>query len=90
MDFSEFLLSEEGTFSQDRGGYFLLNGFGKYVLKRRRIINEVFGEIRRQLESQPGDSVSIYLSGCRGMGKTSDLMLIAKELSSKGWEVYFF
>jgi len=43
-----------------------------------------------QLVLQPLNSTSVYLSGCRGMGKTCDLKLLAQYLKFKGWEVYWF
>ena len=33
---------------------------------------------------------SVYLAGCRGSGKTSLEMLLAKDFKAKGYEVYFF
>ena len=59
-------------------------------MNRQRILKEVFDAVHSQLESQPTNSPSVYLSGCRGMGKTSDLLLIARELKCRNWEVYFF
>jgi len=85
-----FRWTNEGKFAKDEGNYFPTDGFGKYVLKRQGVINEVFDAIHSQLHLQPFNSTSVYLSGCRGMGKTSDLMLIASDLKSKDWEVFFF
>jgi hypothetical protein len=70
--------------------YFLNNGFGKYVLKRQEVVKKVVDSIKLQRDVNKYNSPSVYLSGCRGMGKTSDLMLIARELTSTGSEVYFF
>ena len=53
-------------------------------------MGKVFAEIEKQLTNQPQRSTGVYLSGCRGMGKTCDLMLIAKAFQAKGWEVYWF
>jgi hypothetical protein len=43
-----------------------------------------------QLRLNPQNSTSVYLSGCRGMGKTINLKLLARHLTSTGWEVYWF
>mmetsp|Transcript_7687 Transcript_7687/g.10898 ORF Transcript_7687/g.10898 Transcript_7687/m.10898 type:complete len:469 (-) Transcript_7687:113-1519(-) len=85
-----FRWTNEGKFAKDEGNYFPIYGFGKYVFKRQGIIDEVFSAIDNQLELQPLNSTSVYLTGCRGSGKTSNLMLIARDLKSKNWEVYFF
>jgi hypothetical protein len=54
------------------------------------VVEKVFVEIKLQLVDEPAQSTGVYLSGCRGMGKTCDLMLIAKAFQAKGWEVYWF
>jgi len=64
--------------------------FGKYVLKRKRLLKEVSKAITQQREERGTASQSIYLSGYRGMGKSSLLMLIAKDLNRIGYEVYYF
>lgn len=50
----------------------------------------VQAEIDEHLQLNMGRSPSVYLSGCRGCGKTSLLMLLAKSFSEKGYKVYFF
>jgi hypothetical protein len=88
---SDFLWKEVGMFDQDaQQKHFRRDGFGRYVLKRQGVVSAILQTNQKQLTEEPANSTSIYLSGCRGMGKTCDLMLIARELTSKGWEVYWF
>jgi predicted AAA+ superfamily ATPase len=70
--------------------HFEFNGFGNYVLDRERVISAVHAEIKEQLTIEPGNSPSVYLYGCRGMGKTSLLHVLARDLKSKDWEVYWY
>lgn len=44
----------------------------------------------QQLRFSSGESTSVYLSGCKAIGKTCLLELVAKRLESEGWEVYWF
>lgn len=69
---------------------FPMSNFGQYVLTRDRVVRKVMEEVASQLALHPSDSPSVYLSGCRGSGKTSLLMLLAKFLKGEGFEVYFF
>lgn len=69
---------------------FPANHFGQYVLNRKRVMDSVHAEIDEHLQWNMGRSPSVYLSGCRGCGKTSLLMLLAKSFSEKGYKVYFF
>lgn len=66
------------------------NQFGQYVLTRERVMKKVKEAMASQLSLRPGASQSVYLSGCRGSGKTSLQMLLAKSLKAEGYEVYFF
>jgi len=66
------------------------NLLGQYVLKRDRVVKKVKDAMVSQLSLHPEASQSIYLSGCRGSGKTCLLMLIARSLKAEGYEVYFF
>ena len=87
---NEFLWSVENITEEEGQPYFIMNGFGKYVLDRKRLLTEVSDAVDFQLKEQPLNSASVYLSGCMGMGKTSDLILIAKYLKTKGYNIYFF
>jgi hypothetical protein len=61
--------------------------FGTYVLSRDRVVKK----IQDCLASQPQHLCrSVYLSGCRGSGKTALLMILAKVFKAEGYEVYFF
>ena len=62
-------------------------GVGKYILPRNNLIKLVMKEIDRQIQV---NAPSVYLSGCRGMGNTINLMLLARHLKESGYEVYFF
>lgn len=64
--------------------------FGQYVLTRDRVVKKVKEAIASQLARYPGEPQSVYLSGCRGSGKTSLQMLLAKSLQAEGYTVYFF
>lgn len=66
------------------------NKFGQYVLTRDRVVRKVMKEVALQLQQDPGEAPSVYVSGCRGSGKTNLLMLLAKAFKAKGYEVYFF
>lgn len=74
----------------DKGGLFIANGFGKWLLERRNVIERVEKARAEQLIDEPAGSTSVYLSGCRGMGKTCTLALLARHFSSQGWEVFWF
>ena len=74
----------------NQNSMFLDNQFGSYVLERERVVELVLHNYKLQRLKYPGTSPSVYLSGCRGMGKTCDLNLIARRLQSEGWEVYWF
>jgi hypothetical protein len=89
-DFSDFLWKDPAVISTKSNQYFCDTGFGNYRLRRDRVVENVFVEIDMQLDDQPARSTGVYLSGCRGMGKTCYLMLIAKAFQAKGWEVYWF
>eukprot|EP01033_Poteriospumella_lacustris_P012901 gene12901-9231_t len=52
-------------------------------------MDSVHAEIDEHLQLNMGRSPSVYVSGCRGCGKTSLLMLLAKSFSEKGYKVYF-
>ena len=83
---SDGVFAKGAQFSQ----HFELNGFGNYVLDRGRVISAVHEAIEEQLTTQPNRSTSVYLYGCRGMGKTSILHVLARDLESKDWEVYMY
>ena len=87
---SDFLWRDEELGKVAEHVHFRHDGFGKYVLKRTHVVNEVMKAVDSQLVVAPSNSTSVYLSGCRGMGKTCDLKLLAQYLKSKGWEVYWF
>jgi hypothetical protein len=89
-DISDFLWKGDAVTVAESNQYFCDTGFGNYRLRRDRVVENVFVEIELQLFHQPIRSTGVYLSGCRGMGKTCDLMLIAKAFQAKGWEVYWF
>lgn len=65
------------------------NQFGQYILKRERVLKKVKDEISTQ-QQWNDQTQSVYLAGCRGSGKTSLEMLLAKDFKAKGYEVYFF
>ena len=79
-------------YSKITGIMFPLNQFGQKVLNRRRVVNRVLNSIAKQPNSpvSKGMPQSIYISGCRGSGKTSLLMLLAEALTKEEYEVYFF
>ena len=86
-----FLWDKYEELTQEKqGAHFKFAEFGKYILSRKRVVNVVMAAMQEQLSYSPTESTGVYLSGCRGMGKTSDLHLIAHHLYSKGWEVYWF
>lgn len=87
---SQFQWSDENQYLKAEGLYFEEAFFGSFILNRRRIVEEVLDATRTQQLSLPKETTSVYLSGCRGMGKTCDLFLIARELKERGWEVFFF
>jgi len=66
--------------------------FGQYVLSRIRLIDLILKEIEQQKRKIHilNSGASIYMYGCRGMGKTSNLLLIGKALIENGYEVYYF
>jgi energy-coupling factor transporter ATP-binding protein EcfA2 len=66
------------------------NHFGQYVLTRDRVVKNIKEEIAIQLSLGLGGSQSVYLSGCRGSGKTSLLNLLARAFKAEDYEVYFF
>ena len=65
------------------------NQFGQYILKRERVLKNVKDEISSQ-QRWHDQTQSVYLSGCRGSGKTSLAILLAKDFKAEGYEVYFF
>lgn len=71
---------------------FTLNNLGSYILDRKRVTDEILNNIAEQqgMFDHYETGVSIYLHGCRGMGKTSVLMFMAKILKDQGYIVYFF
>lgn len=80
-----------GSFQHsDKGGLFNANGFGKWLLERRNVIERVEKARAEQLFDEPACSTSVYLSGCRGMGKTCTLALLARHFASQDWEVFWF
>ena len=85
----DFLWSDDWLGLQS-GSDFRVDGFGKYILNRTGVINEVMKAVDSQLLRHPSNSTGVYLSGCRGMGKTCDLKLLANYLKSVGWEVHWF
>jgi hypothetical protein len=70
--------------------HFTRNGFGGYTLDRKRVLDQVMKNIESQLALEPWNSTHVYLSGCRGMGKTNSLLLLARHLKAQGWEVFSF
>ena len=66
------------------------NQLGQYVLKRDRVVKKVKDAMVSQRTLRPEASQSVYLSGCRGSGKTSLLALLARSFKAEGYEVYFF
>lgn len=86
VNLTQFLWKETAPVSNH---LFPENQFGQYVLKRGRVINKIKKEMAAQLSCRSGTQ-SIYLSGCRGSGKTSLLLLLARSLKEDGYEVYFF
>jgi hypothetical protein len=70
--------------------FFLENQFGSIVLPRDRIFLLVSKYLQDQLALSKSSTHSIYLSGCRGTGKTSMLLLLCDFYSKKGYLVYFF
>lgn len=70
--------------------HFRLNGFGNYVLQRNKVIAAISAGVKGQLATGKDNSTGVFLSGCRGMGKTSLLHLVASDLKSNGYEVYFY
>lgn len=87
--FKHFLLKGGSLEKTELGPCFQQSGFGPYVLERKKVVNAVFNAIENQLKLDK-QSTGVYLSGCRGMGKTCDLRLIAEEFNAEGWEVYWF
>jgi hypothetical protein len=81
----EFLTS--GASSSE---HFQPDGFGNYILDRGRVISAVNAAVDEQLIWSPDDATSVYLHGCQGMGKTSLLHLLARDLKTKNWEVYWY
>ena len=78
---SDFLWRDEELGKVAEHVHFRHDGFGKYVLKRTHVVNEVMKAVDSQLVVAPSNSTSVYLSGCRGMGKTCDLKLRNNTLS---------
>jgi len=73
------------------GRMFPPNKFGSYILGRERILKKILDTVASQfVHDRLTLAQSIYLAGCRGMGKTNLLMLIADLLKRNGYEVYFF
>lgn len=87
VDLTRFLWKEPEPIANRM---FPKNQFGEYVLKRDRVMKKVKEAMASQLALDPGESTSVYLAGCRGSGKTSLLMLLARSLKAEGYEVYFF
>ncbi len=65
------------------------NQFGQYILKRERVLKKVKDDISSQ-QRWHDQTQSVYLSGCRGSGKTSLAILLAKDFKAEGYEVHFF
>lgn len=87
VDLSKFLWKDAQPVAVE---LFPENHFGQYVLKRDRVVKKVKEAMASQVALRPRASQSIYLSGCRGSGKTSLQMLLARSLKAEGYEVYFF
>eukprot|EP01031_Cornospumella_fuschlensis_P026461 gene26461-31980_t len=87
MDLSNFLWKDVQPVANK---LFPKNQLGEYVLKRDRVVKKVVEAVASQRTMFPCETRSVYLSGCHGSGKTSLLMLLAKELKAEGHEVYFF
>jgi hypothetical protein len=88
VDLSHYLWKETLPSLENR--LFPSNQFGQYVLKRDRVIKQVKESIDSQRKLYPGEATSVYLGGCRGSGKTSMHMLLARTFNAEGYEVYFF
>ena len=83
MDPSKFLWKEKNI-EPEPDELFPQNHFGKYVLKRDGVVKNVKEKQAQQLALYPSASQSIYLSGCRGSGKTGWQMLLARSLKEDG------
>lgn len=70
--------------------YFPRTGFDKWVLQRESVVELVTQAREQQLGISPGESTSVFISGCKATGKTCLLELVAQRLDSEGWEVYWF
>ena len=67
------------------------NFFGALLLPRRSVVDLVMSLITRQNARKIAmDTQSVYICGCRGMGKSCTLALIGAELVKNGCTVYSF
>jgi hypothetical protein len=88
---SEYLWIDSTSFKQP-GCMFPMYYFGNYLLDRRRLIGRILSliEVSRNNFVKLSVCPSVYLNGCKGMGKTSNLLLLAKSLKDLGYIVYYF
>ena len=70
--------------------YFPRNSFGTYVLRRFRVVDSVMDSIARQGVTRNLACRSVYLCGCRAMGKTCTLALIGDQFLQLAYSVFFF
>lgn len=87
---NRFQWDNRKTVTSQMQRYFPRTGFDKWVLDRESVVRLVMQAREKQLIISPGESTNVYISGCRGMGKTCLLELVAKRLKSEGWDVYWF
>ncbi len=66
------------------------NQLGTKVLDRERVVNMILDRVKKQREKYQPEPQSVYLCGCRAMGKTSLLKLVAEKLNKEGYHVLFF
>ena len=62
---------------------------GYIVFQREEFIEIVENEIKKQRQKNLFSAASIYLSGSRGSGKSSFLMLLCKKFKNLGFKTYF-
>lgn len=87
MNLSKYLWKDAQALARQ---LFPENHFGQYVLTRDRVMQKIKEELALQLSLRPEASQSVYISGCRGSGKSCLQVLLAKSLQAQGCEVYFF
>jgi hypothetical protein len=71
---------------------FPMNNVGSFVLDRKRLIDKILSLIKSQRDDFGSlrTCQSVYMNGCKGMGKTINLMLLSKALKEQGYEVHYF